>query len=254
MDPVLVVLGLAGAIFATIIKRDIFPLLWLIPFLIFISLIGWVVYFHWMLVLPVFCIAAALLIEDLSHRIARRKKKVHQKLFSLSITSAIGIFGLISTIMLITNNFSLSEFEAAAFIAHVVQERSNHASGGGSVSNNNNNYYNDITIISGPIYSWIFKYVFNKAHVFTHPRDSSQLITKRVLLMVDSTYRYVMSNVLTKRELEDEKQIQTLGNIYNSSETIASVADNGIQYKYQMYPYINIKDCPSLNTEVRSNY
>ena len=112
MDPVLVVLGLGGVIFAVIIKRDFFLLLWLLPFLIFISLIGWVVYFHWMLVLPVFCIAAAVLIDDLSHRIARRKKKVRQTLLSLSITSAIGIFGLISTIMLITNNYSLSQFEA----------------------------------------------------------------------------------------------------------------------------------------------
>ena len=252
MDPVLVVLGLGGVIFATTIKRDFFLLLWLLPFLIFISLIGWVVYFHWMLVLPVFCIAAAGLIDDLSHRIARRKKKVRQTLLSLSITSAIGIFGLISTIMLITNNYSLSQFEAAAFVAQIVQDRSNHANSGSSDGSNISN--NEITVISGPIYSWIFKYIYTKAHVFSHPRDSSQPITKKVLLMVDSTYRYVMSNALTKREIEDEKQIQTLGNIYNSSETIASFADNGVQYKYLMYPYINIKDCPLSNIEVRTNY
>ena len=193
-----------------------------------------------------------LLIEDVSHRIARRKKKVQQILLSYCIASAIGIFGLISTIMLITNNFSLSQFEAAGIgCSDCTKYRSNHASSGSSVSNNHNN---EITVISGPIYSWIFKYVFNTAHVFSHPRDSSQPITKRVSLMVDSTYRYVMSNALTKREIEDEKQIRTLGNIYNSSETIASFADNGVQYKYLMYPYINIKDCPLSNIEVRTNY
>jgi hypothetical protein len=254
MDPVLVALGLAGVVLAVIIKRDLFPLLWLIPFLIFISLVGWVVYFHWMLVLPAFCIGAAVLIEDLSHRIARRKKKVQQMLLSFSITSAIGIFGLISTILLITNNFSLSQFEAAAFVAQIVQDRSNHASSGESVSNNTNNYNNDITIISAPIYSWIFKNVFNKAHVLSHPRDSSQPITKRVLLMVDSSYAHWFSDALTKKEVEDEKQVQKLGNIYNSTNTIASFADTGVQYDYRIYPYVGIRDCQSSAIQVRTNY
>ena len=150
--------------------------------------------------------------------------------------------------MLITNNYSLSQFEAAAFVAQIVQDRSNHANSGSSVSSNN-----EITVISGPIYSWIFKYVFNKAHVLSHPRDSSQPITKKVLLMVDSTYTHWFSDALARKGVEDEKQFQKLGNLYNSTNTLASFADTGVQYDYRIYPYISIRDCPSSGIGVRTN-
>jgi hypothetical protein len=48
---------MAGLVFA-IIKKDIFILLWIIPFLIFAFFIGWILLFHVVLLLPVFCIAA----------------------------------------------------------------------------------------------------------------------------------------------------------------------------------------------------
>jgi hypothetical protein len=239
MDPILLTLGMTGAIFAAIIKRDFFILLWIIPFVIFASVIESVVYFHWVLLLPVFCIAAAILIEDLSKRIIRTKKKV-QQLLLFSITSGIGTFGLISTIMLVTNNFFLSQFEAAAFVVQNLQDNTSNGS--------------NITIISGPIYSWIFRYVFNQDHVFSHPRDSSQPITKRIVLMDDTAYRHVISDALAKKEIEDKKQIEMLNKLYNNTNIIASFVDNGVQYNYRLYPYISIIDCLSSNIQVRMNY
>jgi hypothetical protein len=239
MDPILLTLGITGAIFAAIIKRDFFVMLWIIPFVIFASVIEWVVYFHWVLLLPVFCIAAAILIEDLSKRIIRTKKKV-QQLLLFSITSGIGIFGLISTIMLVTNNFFLSQFEAAAFVVQNLRDNTSNGS--------------NITIISGPIYSWIFRYVFNQDHVFSHPRDSSQPITKRIVLMDDTAYRHVLSEALAKKEIEDKKQIEMLNKLYNNTNIIASFVDNGVQYNYRLYPYISIIDCLSSNIQVRMNY
>jgi hypothetical protein len=63
-----------------------------------------------------------------------------------------------------------------------------------------------------------------------------------------------MSNAATKRELEDQKQLQTLGNLYNGTEIVAFFADNGVQYKYLRYPYINIKGCPASSIDIRTNY
>jgi Dolichyl-phosphate-mannose-protein mannosyltransferase len=58
MDPVLLILGLSGVVFAGI-KKDLFPVLWAGSFVIFFAAIGWVQYFHWIPVIPASCIAAA---------------------------------------------------------------------------------------------------------------------------------------------------------------------------------------------------
>ena len=61
IDPLLVTVGIAGLVFATI-RKDFFPLLWFFPFLIFSYFIGWVQYFHLMLILPAFCISSSILL------------------------------------------------------------------------------------------------------------------------------------------------------------------------------------------------
>jgi hypothetical protein len=238
MDPVLMFLALAGIIFATM-RKDFIFLLWVIPFLVFSYVVGWITYFHYILVLPAFCIASARVIEGMSNIISN-KKKVHRLLLSSATITAIGIFGLISTIMLITTNFFLSEFEVAAFVAQNTNKK-----------NNNNN---DVTIISGPVYSWIFKYIFGNDHVFSHYRDSSQLVqTKRIISIVDNPYRHIISNVMSKNDVEDKNQIQRLQKIYNNTDTIATFQDNYNPLDYRRYPYINIGDC-LFNIEVKANY
>jgi hypothetical protein len=173
--------------------------------------------------------------ESILKRI-RRKESIQKTILSFAVISGIGIFGLISTIMLITTNFFLSEFEVAAFTARDVQD--------------NANQNNDITIISSPIYSWLFKYVFGDDHAL-HTRDTSPIQTKKVLLITDTEYRYVLS----KTEVEDKNQIQRLQKIYNNTDTIATFLDAGINYSYRKYPYTNIRECPVLyNIQVKTNY
>jgi hypothetical protein len=94
--------------------------------------------------------------------------------------------------------------------------------------------------ISGPIYSWIFKYAFGNDYVF-HTRDSSHPVqTKKVLLMVDSTYTHILSKI----EVVDEKQIERLQKIYNSTYTAATSQDTGDHYNTRQFPYTNLKNCP----------
>src|SRR6266487_3043969 len=56
IDPVLLILGIAGLIFAGAIKRDFLILLWVIPFTIFFVAIGFAQYFYVIPILPAFCI------------------------------------------------------------------------------------------------------------------------------------------------------------------------------------------------------
>ena len=58
LDPVLFFLGIAGIIFGAI-KKDLFPLVWSAPYILLMYLVGWATHFHWIFVLPVFCIAVS---------------------------------------------------------------------------------------------------------------------------------------------------------------------------------------------------
>ncbi|MBV9175752.1 MAG: hypothetical protein JO297_01795, partial [Nitrososphaeraceae archaeon] len=179
---------------------------------------------------------------------------------SYAIIVAIGIFGLTSSIILITTNSFLSQFQAAAFVAQYVHTGSNNVVSRNAqnvhdaASNNNNNNNNDVTIISGPVYSWIFKDVFNEAHVFSHYRDSSQPIQTKIILVADSTYRYTISNSILKTEVEDKNQIERLQKIYNSTDTITTFVDKVVPFDFHSYPYISLRDCVFFNIEVKVNY
>jgi hypothetical protein len=112
IDPVIFILGIVGIIFSEI-KRDVFILLWAIPIIVFLFLINFVSFFHFIPLLPLFCIAAAKMMIDLSNRIKNMKVR---KIIPFALISAIGIFGLVSTTMLITSNVTSSYFKVYSFL------------------------------------------------------------------------------------------------------------------------------------------
>ena len=74
MDPLLCVIGLSSIILATAIKRDVFFILWLVPFLLFYSLIPFIQHFHWILLLPVLCMATGVVVAELLKWLSTKKK------------------------------------------------------------------------------------------------------------------------------------------------------------------------------------
>jgi hypothetical protein len=235
IDPTLFFLSIAGIIFGAI-KRDFFPLVWAAPYILLMYVVGWATHFHWILMLPVFCIAAALLLVRLSQLLLRINNSRMVRLMPYIAISAVFIFGLVNTTILVTSNLSLAQYQAAAFVSQEIH----------------NSKYNP-AIISSPIYSWIFKYVLNKDHVFAHIRDSSQPIqTKEILLIADSTFYHILSKVG-----EDKKQIQLIKTIYNNDTyPIASFRDTVIAYDTKNYPYINMReaDIGGGQVIVQANY
>jgi hypothetical protein len=220
-DPILLILGITGLVFA-IIKKDILLSLWAIPFMIFLYLIEFVSIYHLIPLLPVFCIAAATLIGDLSKEISR--KKVQQILLPFIIISGIGLFGLVSTIMLITTNVNSAYFKADAFIAHYLQ------------NDNQKNTYNNhdkVTVISDAFYLWIPQYIFRLDENYKMYFDNTPVKTKKVLLIVDRGLINAMS-----RNDEAAKQIQKIYNSHNTS--IVATFQEGEQhkdYKVSIYQY-----------------
>jgi hypothetical protein len=183
-DPVMLTIGFVGIIYASL-KRDFFLLLWILPFAGFSYFIGWTQFFHFILILPAFCIAAARLIVDISSMFSN--KRIRQVL-RFVIISPIAIFGLVTTSVIITDNFTKPYFEAAAFITHYLPN---------VIQNNNKNSTeinsdNRITLISNPFYLWIPQYVFHLNHHYTDFLSIGPINTQRVILIVDDRFRRIM--------------------------------------------------------------
>ena len=100
IDPVFMILSLGGFIYGALLKRrDIVLLLWIVPFILFNLLSGYVSYWHLAPLLPAFCISSALLIAETS-KIFRNQNIA--KVVPYAILGSVGLFGLITTSMLIT--------------------------------------------------------------------------------------------------------------------------------------------------------
>src|SRR4249919_2910179 len=94
IDPVFMILSLGGFIYAALLKRrDILLLLWIVPFIVFNLLSGYVSYWHLTPLLPAFCISSALLIAETSKIFHNRKIA---KVVPYAIVGSVGLFGLIT--------------------------------------------------------------------------------------------------------------------------------------------------------------
>jgi hypothetical protein len=241
IDPVLLIVATVGFLYAAAIKRDFMFLLWIIPFLIFFTTIGFVRFYFWILLLPLFCISAAVLIEGLSDKISKIGKNnsrkntiiVSQKILPYAIISVVAIFGLASTIMLITTNLNSSYFQLYAFIVQ-------------HLPNNNND---KVTIVGSQWiagFSWIPNDVFSKNHDYRRFSESTKVPTKNVLFVLDNN---------TKDILSKNKEI-SIRSLYTTSKKIATFEDiNNGHYDFNKYPYTSMRENIGIGrVEIRTNY
>jgi hypothetical protein len=206
IDPVLLILGTVGLLFGAI-KKDLLILLWVIPFLIFLLFIGYVSYYHLIPLIPAFCIGAARIIDYLPSKITNRK--IQRTLYS-GIVVGVGIFGLVTTVMLITVNLNTFYFEAAAFLSQ-------------HLTKNTNDTGNRITVIANPFYLWIPQYVFHLRHDYVPYHGIESIKTNKSFLIVDNSFLHGIR--------EDEKLQKISSLLYgNKSSTIkfGNLDENGV--------------------------
>jgi hypothetical protein len=211
-DPVLFVAGFAG-LAQSFIKRDYVILLWTLPFIAFLGAIGYTNFFYWIPILPVLCIGAAKLVFDIIKRIKKNK----QKLLTVAILSSITIFGLTSTTLLIVTNVTSAQLESAAYVSSYLV---------GSTD--------DPTVVSNPVYSWIFKHIFHRNHVLSDYRDmlySPVSEDERGILLIDDP-RF-------KLDIGKEDS-QLLHALYSNTNTIAIFKGNVTNFDLGLYPYTSM--------------
>jgi hypothetical protein len=200
IDPAILVIGGIGIVFAAALKRDLLPILWVIPFVIFIYYIGWYQYFHLIPILPALSIASAILIVDLSNRINSRLKKSKHKILSKSlllpllIISGIGIFEIINYNLVYGNNIlwwttandASPYIKSTSFVSQYLHNINNNS------SNNNNS---NITVISTAYYSWIPKEVFHLNESYGGYDYITMFKPPKVMFIIDNEFMIDVNEV-----------------------------------------------------------
>ena len=244
IDPVLMILGTAGLVYAAI-KKDFILLLWALPFLVFLLVIGYVSFFHLIPLFPVFCISAAKLAIDLPKRIKRPNIK---RIAPFIFVSAVGLFGLITTTMLITQNLTSSFFEVSSFIAEAIPD------------DDDDDYYSDgnnaaattkMTVIGSVHYFWIPKYVLDKdQHAYQSYYSWKPIETKDVLLIADRKFDQLISDNDNNNTDWHEDRLKAL---YGNSHQIAFFEEE-TKFNRTGYPYSSMVQVDGIGEiEIRSN-
>lgn len=204
MDPALFWLAAAGIGFAAI-RRDYLVLGWFVPFVIFLYAIGYNQYFYWIPVIPVMCIAAAVLIVRLFEKIPR--KKIAQ-MGTVILVLGVCAFGMVGLVKLTSTDMTSAEYAATSFVVRQPID-------------------NDTSILASPTYTWIFSDVFHKKNV---PLDYSQILlepvnTTKIVLVADPHF------------IVDFKRGKQFADMYNSTRLVAIFDDDISKYDTDHYPY-----------------
>jgi len=240
IDPVLIVLGSVSLIYAAL-RKDFFILLWTIPFIIFFYFVGRVTYNYWVPLLPVFCIAGSVFIIEICRKITGGTRRLIGQILPFVVISSIVIFGLIINIMLTTADLTSAQIQAAAY----VQYQLNHEK---AIENNNILTTSNVTVISGPNYSWIFKYVFKQDNILDNFRDRSSIDTDKFIMMTDLPYKTFL-----RRDNSDRSE--RLEALFDNTVSIAKFEGNASEYDFDKYPYFSIRQGRSgSEVDIRSSY
>lgn len=208
IDPVMTVLGAASFVYAAI-RKDPFLVFWFAPFLIFVSSVGFFQYFHYILLMPVACIAAAYMIHDNLQRIKSNA------LFTASRTAAVlgfVLFGVVISSMLINTDMSSAQFDA--------------------LEDTILNFDDDkMTLLASPVYTWVLSDVHDMDNVFLDYAD--------ILYYTPATdYLYIL---VDPHYILDQKRGIELVDAYQNTELINEYTGNVNKYDTSKYPYTNLR-------------
>ena len=258
MDPLLFLLGLSGFFYAALSRRRcvwdrLFLVLWIIPYTLFMYVIGWVSYFHWIIVLPAFSIAAGIILERIEVTIGNRiqsRNKFKEKLRFNVITLVIVIFGLISTGALVLIDVNSSYFEVYAFLAQNVVKNDKYASPSNGIGQNESS---GITMVGHRwawAFSWIPKYVYQANVSFISFNSTNPVNSERFLLLVDDFVR----RKIFDQEIKDPA-IERTRMLYNNSNVIGVFTEKRMNLD-DVYPYTSLGQDRGIynKVEVRSNF
>jgi Dolichyl-phosphate-mannose-protein mannosyltransferase len=289
IDPVLLILAIAGIVFSVTIRRDIRLLLWVAPLLIFMGLIGFVSFFHFIPLVPAFCIAAGVMIAGISNRLGsdgrrnnenknqqimdhylpyqnrQEPKEFHRPDRGYDIGTKIrtraryfhsdfAYYGIIFAVgifgLLCTTILITTNISSAPFEATAFL--SHYLTPEDNISNGNRpiDSNSGVVVVSNPIFSWMYDEVFDLNYTFLSP-DGVNANDKidKAIIVVDRTLKQFMD--------DDSLPGSTnyLQTIFNHTHRIGIFEEEGTGSSYRGYPYTNMRqNFWTDSIEVLANY
>lgn len=208
IDPAMTVLGAVSFGYA-VIRRNFFLLFWFAPFLAFAGSVGFFQYFHYILLMPVACIAASYMIQDNLRRIKRTTLLAAGR---RAVVLGFALFGTVASSMLISTDMSSSQFDA---LEDTIQNFDD----------------NKMTLLASPVYTWILSDV--------HGRDNVFLDYSGILYRTPATdYLYVL---VDPHYILDQDRWSELADAYRGTELIEEYVGNVHKYDTAKYPYTSLK-------------
>ena len=253
IDPALAIISALGIAFAAY-KRDFLILLWVLPItVLFGTVLNYVNWFHWVPIQPALCIASANFVYNILFTSKIRKN--FRRIIGVFVVAMV-IFGVIGTGSLITLDLSAFQFESFAFTGSFLTNGTKNPI---RVSDSTKQYEQDLngvnmtarftvtnsTIISSPIYSWVFKYVFDyggRAH--DSYLENKVVDSNQVILIVDRYFRdYLITEYQSfqKGNTNARSNFVQLVQIDEGARTLASFEGVTSKYNRFNYPYTSLK-------------
>jgi hypothetical protein len=178
---------------------------------------------------PVFAIAAARLIVDLSNMIPISKIRNTIPYVAVSVIAIVGLISIFSLITIDSNSVIIKTH--AVLIQHLQQRN------------------DSVTMIGNPLYVWMPRHVFDLSYQDRSYYSTRPLDTPYFIVIDDSGYKKIIK--------EKSKRGTFHENLFNQTHLVESVKpDNPIpKYKTNIYPYTNLKQSPILKQlDIRANY
>jgi hypothetical protein len=200
-DSMLLILGLAGLIYSCLRKNWI-VILWIVPFLVFVYVHGWFNPFHWVIVLPAFCIGGAALVIELVQRMKFvRIKKSSAQIIICAIITGIGLF---NTLIIINLNIESDSIRGIAESLDYIDKAD---------GLDDNRVNEKVTVITRPAYSWIYKYVYDLNYTIDTAYDIGlqKIQTNKTIIYQDDR----IEDILQKLENNFSSILLDIGGIKN---------------------------------------
>lgn len=239
IDPALVLLGFGGAIYGTL-RKDFLALLWVAPFLAFLWLIGYVSFFHLIPIYPLLCISTAFMATDLANRL---RSATVRKVAPIAFIAVIGVFGLASTTLLITQNLTSSFFQLYSAILSTIPDTK-------SPIGSSDYSAGEITLIANIQYHWIPKYVLDRDHFYQSYYSLNPIRTEKVVLVEDRQFRDLLE---AAQENNAHWNTRRMNILHENSYEIGSFVEEA-QFDRRTYPYSGMAQIGGIGTvDIRSS-
>ena len=249
VDPVLLSITLIGTLYAIVLRRDLFIILWILPFILLSLIIGFVSYWHVIPIFPAFCIASAILIKDTSKLLRNNK---YRKVLPYTVILVLGAYGLIVNTSLMTQNLTSFHYQVISDIAYQIQEANKNATGLSSEKKFNKS---GVTVLGTNYWLWIPKYIFDKNNLneYRNYYNAGDNITSKYLFVVGENFirdmtrdNHTTFNVKTLRQLLTKSDLLTI-----REDNQSNIVDRN---KFPLKTMIELEPKTSAKIEIHSNY